>query len=430
MSGRFWVVIFSIFGLLLVGMATLQGKVLLLALPLITYLVVAILNSPGRSKIQVERSLSARVVEQDSTLQVQVKLQNEGAAIDEVYFEETLPPGLSCETGELRRLSTLAVGSGLENELTLRASRGKFNMHQVIVDSREHFGLFESLREYATVGDLQSVPEIPRLRKLRIRPRQTRGFVGPIPSRSRGSGMIFWGVREFHLGDALRQINWKVSSRHEQSLYTNEFEVERIADVGLILDARTSANMTLGHETLFEHSVLATAALAEAFLEDGHRVSMLIYGYGVERVYPGYGKIQRERILHALAGAETGSNYALENFRYLPTRLFPAQSQLVVVSPLNQRDHGAFVRLRKSGYEVLLVSPNPVEFEARAFEDSALLHQARRLARLERDLSLRRLTRLGIQVVDWSVDQPLEKAVQAALGRQPFFLRNVRMVIQ
>lgn len=430
MSSRFWVLMFSMFGLLLVGMATLQGKVMLLALPLMVYLLAAILNAPGRTNIQVERSLSARVVEQDSTLQVQVKLQNNGASIDEVYLEESLPPGLTCEMGELARLAAFPAGGTMENELTLRASRGKFALHQAIVDSREHFGLFETLMEYATGGEFQALPEMPKLRNLRIRPRQTRGFVGPIPSRTRGSGMVFWGVREFQLGDTLRQINWKVSSKHDQDLFTNEFEMERIADVGLILDARKSTNMTLGSENLFEHSVLATAALAEAFLEDGHRVSMLIYGYGVQRVYPGYGKIQRERILQALAGAETGSNYALENFRYLPTRLFPAQSQLVVVSPLRQGDHSAFVRLRKNGYEVLLVSPNPVEFETRAFGDTPLLQQARRLARLERDLMVRRLTRLGVQVVDWSVDQPLENAVQASLRRQPFFMRNARMVIQ
>lgn len=430
MSSRFWVLIFCIFGLLLIGMAALQGKIMLLALPLVAYLVVAVLNAPGRTKIQVERSLNARMVEQDSTVQVQVRLQNDGENIDEVYLEENLPPGLVWEAGELRRLAAFPAGSSLDNGLTLRASRGKYSLHQVFVDSREHFGLFESLREYATAGDFQSVPEMPKLHKLRIRPPQTRGFIGPIPSRTRGSGMVFWGLREFQLGDPLRQINWKVSSRHEQNLYTNEFEVERVADVGLILDARKSVNRSLGSETLFEHSVLATAALAEAFLEDGHRVSMLIYGYGMERVFPGYGKIQRERILQALAGAETGSNYALENFRYLPTRLFPAKSQLVVVSPLAQRDYGAFVRLRRSSYEVLLVSPNPVEFEARSFEDSSLLQQARRLARLERNLSLRKLTRLGIQVVDWSVDQPLENAVQAALGRQPLFHRNVRMVVR
>ena len=64
MSSRFWVLMFCMFGLLLVGMATLQGKVMLLVLPLMVYLVAAILNAPGRTKIQVERSLSARVVEQ------------------------------------------------------------------------------------------------------------------------------------------------------------------------------------------------------------------------------------------------------------------------------------------------------------------------------------------------------------------------------
>ena len=152
-------------------------------------------------------------------------------------MKEILPPGLACEAGELARLAALPAGGSLENELTLRASRGKFALHQAIVDSREHFGLFETLMEYATGGEFQAVPEMPRLRNLRIRPRQTRGFVGPIPSRTRGSGMVFWGVREFQLGDTLRQINWKVSSKQDQNLFTNEFEMERIADVGLILDA-------------------------------------------------------------------------------------------------------------------------------------------------------------------------------------------------
>ena len=56
--------------------------------------------------------------------------------------------------------------------------------------------------------------------------------------------MSFWGVREYQMGDSLRHINWKIAARRmiaarqAQELFTNEFEQERIADVGLILDAR------------------------------------------------------------------------------------------------------------------------------------------------------------------------------------------------
>lgn len=240
--------------------------------------------------------------------------------------------------------------------------------------------------------------------------------------------MIFWGVREYNMGDYLRRINWKVSSRHLQDLFTNEYEQERIADVGLILDAREKINIIRREQSLFEYSVQATASLAEYFLAEGHRVSLLAYGYSLERVFPGYGKVHKKRIYHALSQIETGTNYALENFNFLPTRLFPARSQLVLISPLHTRDYPAIVRLITAGYDVLVISPDPVEFEAKSFEVSPELEQALRLARVERNVLLHRLVRLGVRVVNWQVDQPFEQTIYTALGRRPLFRRNLRMI--
>ncbi len=76
--------------------------------------------------------------------------------------------------------------------------------------------------------------------------------------------------------------NWWLSARHQQEVYTNVFEQERIADVGLVLDARERSSVTPNGESLFEYSVQVTAALAEAFLNDGNRVGLLVYGRGLE----------------------------------------------------------------------------------------------------------------------------------------------------
>jgi uncharacterized protein (DUF58 family) len=123
-------------------------------------------------------------------------------------------------------------------------------------------------------------------------------------------------VREYQVGDSLRRINWRISARDAgaapgfRGLTSNEFEQERIADVGLILDARESVNVSIGDHSLFERSVSAVAALAGAFLEDGHRVSLLTYGYGLRRVFPGMGKVHKNRILRTLAQVEPGNNEA------------------------------------------------------------------------------------------------------------------------
>ena len=85
-------------------------------------------------------------------------------------------------------------------------------------------------------------------------------------------------------------MNWRRSTRNDRELFTNIYEQERVADVGLILDARQKSEVVAEAGSLFEHSVRATAAFAENLLEDGNRVSLLIYGAGVDSVFPGYGR--------------------------------------------------------------------------------------------------------------------------------------------
>ncbi len=252
---------------------------------------------------------------------------------------------------------------------------------------------------------------------MKIRPPQTRGFAGPIAARQGGTGVDFWGIREYQSGDSQRQINWKRGTHADHDLYTNIFEQERVADVGIILDARERVNITTPQGALFEYSVRAAAALAEIFLDDGNRVSLLIYGSGMGRVFPGYGRVHRDRILKALSRASAGMNYALENLAGLPTRLFPAKSQVVLVSPLAPDDIPVIVRLRARGYAVLLISPDPVSFHAGIFGDFD--SPAYRMARAERDFMLLQIRRSGVQVVNWHVDQPFEAVVRSRLTRQP-----------
>ena len=81
----------------------------------------------------------------------------------------------------------------------------------------------------------------------------------------------------------------------QQCLFTNEFEGERITDVGLFLDARPVLNLRTQAGELFEYGVNATASLGSALLRDGHHVSLLVYGYG----YDARAAQHRARAAHA-----------------------------------------------------------------------------------------------------------------------------------
>src|SRR5262249_49002601 len=156
-------------------------------------------------------------------------------------------------------------------------------------------------------------------------------------------------------------------------------------------------------------------ALASGLLDQGNRVGLLLYGNLFDWTFPGYGKIQRERILRALARTKSGDSPAFEELDRLPTQLFPARAQLILISPLQTRDRDMLIRLRARGYQLLVISPDPIAFEQQALGTDRSVELGARVARLERTVLLQNLRRAGIVVVDWDVAQPFHHVAAATL---------------
>jgi uncharacterized protein (DUF58 family) len=240
-----------------------------------------------------------------------------------------------------------------------------------------------------------------------------------------GPGTEFFGIREYQAGDPPRWLNWHATARHPSTLFSNEFEQERVTDIGIVLDSRERANVCVAGSSIFEYAALAAAAMADAFLAQGNRVGLLVYGQFLHWTLPGYGKVQRERILRVLAQVQPGTSEAFADLANMPTRLFPVHSQLVIVSPLLADDLDILLKLRARGYNVLVVSPDPVAFEVALLRQRPDIGLAARIVRMERTLLLQRARRAGIQMVDWDVSMPFEQVMASRLSRPATWLRAV-----
>jgi uncharacterized protein (DUF58 family) len=413
-----------IFVLLVLGLTTLNGAVIALAIPLGIYLVMALLDRPRELRAQAVRTIDPAHVLPGQLVAVKLSITNQGAQAGEFYVHDSLPAGLELVSGATSAMARVPAGAMLSLEYTVSGSRGEFAFGDVDVVVQDIAGIFQRRALLHATGSVLIRPPVRKLRPLDIRPPRTRGFAGPIPARQAGSGVDFFGLRPYQAGDRMRWVNWRVSARHERSMFTNEFEQERIADIGLILDARKQNDIATRKGMLYDRSIQAAASLADMFIKQGNRVGMLIYGRGREGVFPGYGNVQRERILRALGRTATGHNYALESLDHMPVRFFPAGSQIVFIGPLSGRDDVAVLtRMRARGYSVMVVSPDPIDFQAQALRlqsaSADALRTAYRITRLERCLAMAELKRVGVQVVDWRVDQPLDRAMHESLARQP-----------
>lgn len=419
MNRRAWYLCVLVALLVVLGLITQNGVVLLLALPLIVYLGFGILGAPNAIQVKVERSISSEYAAYKEPVLVRLSLENMGGTLEEVHLEDKVTSSLDTISGQRRKTMTFPAHKSFQIEYQMSAIRGEHIFEGLNLNASDHFGLFPVNQQEKTGDHLLVYPETMRLRHINIRPQRTHGFAGPIPSRKPGTGMDFFGIREYHQGDSLRKINWRVSARYDQTLFSNQFEQESITDIGLILDARAQSDNRNAHDSLFEHSVQAAASLADLFLKEGHRLGMLIYGYSMTRVFPGYGAVQRQRILNALAKAKIGRSFAFENLDKLPTRFFPPNSQLVLVSPMLTADLPGMLRFRSLGYSLLIVSPDPVDFEIHSLGSISGLGDAARLARIERTVLIGRLKRLGIRVANWKTSQPLDMQLYSSLVNQP-----------
>jgi uncharacterized repeat protein (TIGR01451 family) len=411
--------------LLLAGMITVHGEFFALALPLVTYLLAGYLQGPEQIKLEATRHLSAERVLPDSNVDVTVTVTNRGATLEEVLLDDLVPAGLTVRSGSSRHWLRLKKAESYMFTYTVSGSRGGYVFQAIEVQVHDHLAVGSSTLRIATKERLFVLPPVTRIRQISIRPRGTRVYAGMIPARAGGAGTDFFGIREYQPGDPPGAINWRTSARQLDKFYTNEFQQERVADVGIVLDGRLRTNEFARGHSLFEHSIQAAASIADALLTQGNRVGLLVYATFLAWTFPGYGKIQRERILHALANARAGESQVFSDLEHIPTRLFPPKSQILLVSALSEDDLNPLIQLRAQGYEVMVVSPNPVKFELSYLPVNQTIELAGRVIHMERTLLLQRMGRAGIHVLDWEVTEPFDLFVKRRLSRSPFWLRAI-----
>jgi len=410
-----------IYALLFLGLLTHNGEPLAFIMPFLVYLGASLLYSPEKISLKVTRNLSDDRVSQGASIEVRLEVTNQGSRLEELFLEDFVPMPFKPIDGTASLLTSLAPDETVKWKYRLRANRGYYRFQGVGASANDYLGLFRRQTLLPAESRLTVLPHSVKLKRVTIKPRRTRVYSGFIPARSGGHGIEFFGVREHQSGDPYRLINWKATARHPQRFFTNEYEQERVADVGLILDARQRSYLRKDEESLFEHAVSATTALADAFLNDGNRVGVYIYGRVVDWTIPGYGKIQKERILQALARAKLGEHQVFDRLEHLPARLFPSHSQLIFISPLIKDDRQTLFRLRARGYQVMVVTPDPISFEESRLKQDRYIKTGRRIALLERSLMLHELRQAGVQVFDWCVETPFHHAASFALTRQPLW---------
>jgi len=390
---------------------------LVLLLPMLLFLAVGSLFSPPRIEVAVVRSLSRERCAVGQDVEVRLRLINEGIRLAGLEVFDNLATTLDVVKGRPHVFTDIAKGGAVEISYTFRpAVKGEYAIGPLVLRIRDPLGLqYEELR-IPVEARLIVAPRMEDVRRVRVVPRRVRQPIGLVRSRQVGTGLEFFSLREYEPGDEIRRVNWKASARRDR-LFTNEYEAERSGDAILILDARSESEVGPVPRSTIELGVTATVSLAAKILETRNRAGLIIQREILDWVYPGYGRKQLYRIVDALVHVRAGGEWPFEHVTWVLGRFFPKDAQIVIVSPLLDRKAvDVIADLRAHGFDVLVVSPSPVEVERAMYGSDELAGLAYRVLKMERDALVQSL-RGYADVVDWDPRQPLAAALQ---GVKPY----------
>ncbi|MCB1776552.1 MAG: DUF58 domain-containing protein [Candidatus Competibacteraceae bacterium] len=112
---------------------------------------------------------------------------------------------------------------------------------------------------------------------IRLASDQREALLGIHPQRRRGEGQTFLQLREYRIGDSLRQIDWKATARTRKPI-ARDYQDERNQTVLFLLDCGRRMRAQDGDLSHFDHALNALILLAYVALRQGDAVGVQSFG--------------------------------------------------------------------------------------------------------------------------------------------------------
>jgi uncharacterized protein (DUF58 family) len=204
----------------------------------------------------------------------------------------------------------------------------------------------------------------------------TRGLVnevfsGEYHSVFKGRGMEFAEVREYQVGDDIRNIDWNVTARTGHP-FIKVFDEERELTVMLLVDVSSSGNFGTTSQMKGEVATELCAVLAFSAIKNNDKVGLIIFSDKIEKfIPPRKGKqhvlrVIREILFFKPEDSQTNLNVSLE---YL-SRVIKRKSIVFLVSDFLTEDYEKSLQVANKKHDIIAINildPREIEMPSVGF---------------------------------------------------------------
>ncbi len=177
-------------------------------------------------------------------------------------------------------------------------------------------------------------------------------------SQRRGDGTDFRQLRDFRVGDSLRQIDWRATARFNRPI-SREYQEERDQQVIFLLDCGRRMRAKDGDISHFDHALNALLLSAFIALRQGDKVGLLSFAGQQRWVPPLKGRHQISHLLDQIYDLD--SSLDTSDFLEVAQQLMTRQSKrslIILISSIEPEDRDDLSKAAKmlSQHHLVLVA--------------------------------------------------------------------------
>jgi len=275
---------------------------------------------------------------------VGIRLHNLDARRHSLWLTDFPPPQLRMEGLPLR----LDVEADTVVDLRYRITplqRGLAQFGRIACRVASVWGLWEKTYYYGEPQQARIYPNYkPLFRSSFVGSDQLYADLGMQLRQRRGEGTDFHQLRDFRVGDSLRQIDWRATARFHRPI-SREYQEERDQQVIFVLDCGRRMRARDGAISHFDHALNALLISAFVALRQGDSVGLLSFAGASRWVAPQKGRMQIGSLLEQIYDLDSGpvTSDFLDVAQQLMTRQ-TRRSLIVLISSLEPQDSDDLTR--------------------------------------------------------------------------------------
>jgi uncharacterized protein (DUF58 family) len=192
-------------------------------------------------------------------------------------------PTAAADCADLPQRITVDANGWAELTYRLRpVVRGEWTFAPVQIWLASPQGLWQRDDRLGEPTTVRVYPDFTAIaRYIRLASEQRAALIGIHQRRRRGEGQSFHQLREYRIGDSLRQIDWKATAR-TRKLIAREYQDERHQTVLFLLDCSRRMRAQDDDLSHFDHALNAMILLVYVALRQGDAVGVQSFG-GAQR---------------------------------------------------------------------------------------------------------------------------------------------------